>query len=81
MYANAVCAKLRQKFCVTNFPMANFLVVKILDTIDDTFAVFESEDKCKNFFLYSSLHFMFKKELNSSLSSLDILVESTALSL
>ena len=48
--------------------------------VDDSFAVFESKDECEKFvsllnFLHSLLYFMFKKELNSSLPFLDILVE------
>ena len=48
--------------------------------VDDNFVVFENEDDCKKFFfslnsLHSSLHFMFKKEVNSFLSFLDVLVE------
>ena len=48
--------------------------------IDDTFVVFENEDDCKKFLsllnsLHSSLCFRFKKELNSSLLFLNILVE------
>ena len=48
--------------------------------IDDTFVVFENEDDCKKFlsslnFLYSLLCFTFKKELNSSLLFLDVLIE------
>ena len=48
--------------------------------VDDTFAVFENEDGCEKFLsslnsLHSSLRFTFKKELNSSLPFLDVLVE------
>ena len=48
--------------------------------VDDTFAVFNDEDKCNEFFshlnsLHSSLRFTFEKECNRTLLFLDVLVE------
>ena len=48
--------------------------------IDDTFAVFNDEDKCNEFFshlnsLHSLLRFTFEKECNRTLPFLDVLVE------
>ena len=58
----------------TNKPSAYFHYV------DDTFAAFNNEDNCNNFFthlnsLHSSLRFTQEKESNSSLPFLDVLVE------
>ena len=48
--------------------------------VDDTFAVFNDEDKCNEFFshlnsLHPSLRFTFEKECNRTLPFLDVLVE------
>ena len=48
--------------------------------VDDTFAVFNAEDKCNEFFshlnsLHPSLRFTFEKECNRTLPFLDVLVE------
>ena len=48
--------------------------------VDDTFAVFNDEDECNEFFshlnsLHPSLHFTFEKECNRTLPFLDVLVE------
>ena len=48
--------------------------------VNDTFALFEIEDKCKNFCLHSnllhcSLCFKFKKQLKFSLTFLNVLAE------
>ena len=48
--------------------------------IDDTFAVFNDEDKCNEFFshlnsLHPSLGYTFEKECNRTLPFLDVLVE------
>ena len=48
--------------------------------VDDTFAVFNNEEDCNNFFiqlnsLHPSLRFTFEKESNHSLPFLDVLVE------
>ena len=61
-------------FSNTNKPLAYF------HYFDDTFAAFNNEDDCNNFFthlnsLQPSLRFTQEKESNSSLSLLDVLVE------
>ena len=48
--------------------------------VDDTFAVFNNEEDCNNFFiqlnsLHPSLRFTYEKESNHSLPFLDVLVE------
>ena len=48
--------------------------------VDDTFAVFNDEDECNEFFshlnsLHPSLCFTFEKEYNQTLPLLDVLVE------
>ena len=48
--------------------------------VDDTFAVFNDEDECNEFFshlnsLHPSLRFTFEKECNRTLPFLDVLVE------
>ena len=49
--------------------------------VDDTFAVFNDEDKCNEFFshlnsLHPSLRFTFEKECNQTLPFLNVLVEN-----
>ena len=65
-------------FSNTNKPLAYFRYV------DDTFAAFNNEDDCYNFFthlnsLHLSLSFTQQKQSNSSLSFLDVLVERKTL--
>ena len=48
--------------------------------VNDTFAVFNDEDECNEFFshlnsLHPSLHFIFEKECNRTLSFLEVLIE------
>ena len=52
--------------------------------VDDTFAVFDEEDRCNEFFsylnsLYPSLRFTFEKECNRTLPFLGVLVEKNVL--
>ena len=63
-----------QLFNIAKRPLVYFQYV------DDTFAVFNNEEDCNNFFiqlnsLHPSLRFTYEKESNHSLPFLDVLVE------
>ena len=52
------------------------------DYVDDTFAIFRSEEECTSFLdamnsMHSALKFTFEKEENDQLSFLDVLVEKS----